>query len=94
MYIESLESFIQQAEELYNASPLKTRYVVKYRHCDGKLVLKVTDDVTVRRSTVAPPHVVTVSPVCFGLQRLKPSSISLSCFLAVPPIQDKPAIRP
>lgn len=23
---------------------LQTRYVMKYRHCDGKLVLKVTDD--------------------------------------------------
>ena len=23
---------------------VQTRYVVKYRHCDGKLVLKVTDN--------------------------------------------------
>lgn len=23
---------------------MQTRYVVKYRHCDGKLVLKVTDN--------------------------------------------------
>ena len=23
---------------------LQTRYVMKYRHCEGKLVLKVTDD--------------------------------------------------
>lgn len=41
--------FLQQAEELYLANPLKTRYTTKYRHCDGKLILKVTDDVTVRR---------------------------------------------
>lgn len=47
MHLESLESFIQQAEELYKANPLKTRYVIKYRHCDGKLSLKVTDDTTV-----------------------------------------------
>ena len=26
----------------------QTRYVMKYRHCDGKLVLKVTDDKVVR----------------------------------------------
>ena len=26
----------------------QTRYVMKYRHCDGKLVLKVTDDLQVR----------------------------------------------
>jgi hypothetical protein len=48
MYIENLDSFVQQAEDLYRGDPLKTRYVMKYRHCDGKLVLKVTDDTTVR----------------------------------------------
>lgn len=47
MYIESWDSFYQQAEELYLQNPLLTRYVTKYRHCDGKLVLKVTDDKTV-----------------------------------------------
>lgn len=47
MYIESVDSFIQQAEDLYRTNPLRTRYVVKYRHCDGKLSLKVTDNVTV-----------------------------------------------
>ena len=49
MYIENFESFAQQAEELCRQSPLKARYVSKYRHCDGKLVLKVTDDTTVRQ---------------------------------------------
>lgn len=47
MYIDSWDSFLQQAEALYRANPLKTRYVTKYRHCDGKLVLKVTDDTVV-----------------------------------------------
>jgi hypothetical protein len=47
MYIESIDSFMQQAEALYRANPLRTRYVVKYRHCDGKLWLKVTDNATV-----------------------------------------------
>lgn len=47
MYIESADSFIQQAEDLYRSNPLRTRYVVKYRHCDGKLSMKVTDDITV-----------------------------------------------
>ena len=28
---------------------LQTRYVMKYRHCEGKLVLKVTDDREVPR---------------------------------------------
>mmetsp|Transcript_37464 Transcript_37464/g.80713 ORF Transcript_37464/g.80713 Transcript_37464/m.80713 type:complete len:115 (-) Transcript_37464:76-420(-) len=44
VYIADFESFIQEAEDLYRASPLDTRYSIKYRHCDGKLVLKVTDD--------------------------------------------------
>lgn len=44
VYIADFESFIQQAEEIYRARPLDTRYSIKYRHCDGKLVLKVTDD--------------------------------------------------
>lgn len=47
MYIDSWDSFLQQAEELWRSNPLKTRLVTKYRHCDGKLVLKVTDDTVV-----------------------------------------------
>ena len=50
MYLETIESFLVQAEDLYRSNPLKTRYSIKYRHCDGKLVVKVTDDVTVRVS--------------------------------------------
>lgn len=44
VYVEDFESFMQQAEELYRCSPLDTRYSIKYRHVDGKLVFKVTDD--------------------------------------------------
>ncbi|KAG1678417.1 hypothetical protein FOA52_015184 [Chlamydomonas sp. UWO 241] len=44
VYIADFEAFMQESEELYRASPLGTRYCIKYRHCDGKLVLKVTDD--------------------------------------------------
>ena len=47
MFVDDFETFIQEAEELYRARPLDTRYCIKYRHCDGKLVLKVTDDVKV-----------------------------------------------
>ena len=46
--VESIDSFVQQAEALYKQNPLKARYVIKYSHCKGKLILKVTDD----RSTV------------------------------------------
>ena len=33
---------------------LQTRYVAKYRHCDGKLVLKVTNDRVVRKPRIRP----------------------------------------
>ncbi|KDD75106.1 hypothetical protein H632_c868p1 [Helicosporidium sp. ATCC 50920] len=46
MYIENWESFMNQAESLFLASPLRTRISTKYRNCDGKLVLKVTDNTT------------------------------------------------
>ena len=46
MYLETVESFLVQAEDLFRTNPLQTRYSIKYRHCDQKLVAKVTDDVT------------------------------------------------
>ena len=45
--MENFESFALQAEALYRQNPRKARFVTKYRHRDGKLVLKVTDDATV-----------------------------------------------
>jgi len=44
MLIESWDEFFQQVEALFRAEPLRTRMVTKYRHCDGKLEIKVTDD--------------------------------------------------
>jgi len=46
VYFDDWDSFKKAAEELYMASPLKTRYLVKYRNVDTKLVLKVTDGPT------------------------------------------------
>ena len=40
------EEFYAASEELLRRRPLATRCVTKYRHCEGKLVLKVTDDTT------------------------------------------------
>ena len=48
MFLENLDDFVQQAEELYLKDPLRVRYVLKYKHKDGKLLLKVTDDKVVR----------------------------------------------
>ncbi|KAG0079142.1 hypothetical protein BGZ93_009591 [Podila epicladia] len=44
--IQQWDEFQKSAEELYSMSPKTTRYVAKYRHADGKLVLKITDDRT------------------------------------------------
>ncbi|KAL6053115.1 Signal recognition particle protein [Balamuthia mandrillaris] len=46
VYISSWDSFYEAAEALYTKEPTRTRYVIKYRHNEGKLVLKVTDDNT------------------------------------------------
>ena len=48
MFLENLDDFVQQAEELYLKDPLRVRYVLKYKHKEGKLLLKVTDDKMVR----------------------------------------------
>jgi len=45
MYIEDWDTFFLQAQELQRKRPLHTRYCIKYSHKEGKLVLKVTDDV-------------------------------------------------
>ncbi|KAG6400853.1 hypothetical protein SASPL_137697 [Salvia splendens] len=44
VYIESWDDFVEKSVQLFRSDPEKTRYAMKYRHCDGKLVLKVTDD--------------------------------------------------
>ncbi|TFK47170.1 signal recognition particle, SRP9/SRP14 subunit [Heliocybe sulcata] len=46
VYISSWQEYQEAAEALYAKSPNKTRYVVKWRASEGKLVLKITDDDT------------------------------------------------
>ncbi|KAI0789291.1 signal recognition particle, SRP9/SRP14 subunit [Abortiporus biennis] len=46
VYITSWQQFQEAAEALYEKSPDNTRYVVKFRSSEGKLVLKITDDTT------------------------------------------------
>lgn len=67
MYIENWDSFYQQAVGLYQSNPLKTRFVTKYRHCDGKLTLKVTDDTTV--GAAGAPHARRVRAAVSGRWR-------------------------
>ncbi|XP_010100084.2 signal recognition particle 9 kDa protein [Morus notabilis] len=44
VYITSWDEFVERSVQLFRADPESTRYLMKYRHCDGKLVLKVTDN--------------------------------------------------
>ncbi|KAJ9543314.1 hypothetical protein OSB04_023021 [Centaurea solstitialis] len=44
VYIISWDDFVERSVQLFRSNPQKTRYVMKYRHSEGKLVLKVTDD--------------------------------------------------
>lgn len=44
MYIQSWQEFQDAAEALYAKSPVDTRYCVKWKASEGKLVLKITDD--------------------------------------------------
>ncbi|XP_010274175.1 PREDICTED: signal recognition particle 9 kDa protein [Nelumbo nucifera] len=44
VYISSWDEFAERSIQLFRADPQSSRYVMKYRHCDGKLVLKVTDN--------------------------------------------------
>ncbi|XP_033105386.1 signal recognition particle 9 kDa protein-like [Anneissia japonica] len=44
-YYTSWDEFSKAAEKLYLSDPSKARVVLKYRHCDGSMKIKVTDDV-------------------------------------------------
>lgn len=43
-FLSTWEEFAKAAERLYLANPTKCRYVMKYRHCDGLVTVKMTDD--------------------------------------------------
>merc|ERR1712002_263751 len=44
-FLNNWEEFAKAAERLYTSDPMKCRFVTKYRHCDGKLSIKITNDV-------------------------------------------------
>ncbi|KAJ3104462.1 Signal recognition particle protein [Phlyctochytrium planicorne] len=43
VYLETFDEFQKAVEDLYANAPNRSRLVVKYRHCDGELVMKITD---------------------------------------------------
>ncbi|EJD04977.1 signal recognition particle, SRP9/SRP14 subunit [Fomitiporia mediterranea MF3/22] len=46
VYIHSWPEYQSAVEALYEQAPERTRYCVKWKPSEGKLVLKITDDVT------------------------------------------------
>ncbi|CAI5444204.1 unnamed protein product [Caenorhabditis angaria] len=44
-YFTNWDEFAKAAERLHSANPDKCRFVTKYNHTAGKLILKFTDDV-------------------------------------------------
>lgn len=44
MRITSWDDFAERAKKMYLDEPLRTRYIVRYSHCQGKFCAKVTDD--------------------------------------------------
>ncbi|KIM37807.1 hypothetical protein M413DRAFT_256340 [Hebeloma cylindrosporum] len=46
VYIHTWQEFQDAAEALYSKSPNNTRYCVKWKSSEGKLVLKITDNTT------------------------------------------------
>ncbi|TSW21789.1 Signal recognition particle 9 kDa protein [Bagarius yarrelli] len=43
-HYQTWEEFARATEKLYLTDPMKARVVLKYRHCDGNLYMKVTDN--------------------------------------------------
>ncbi|KAE9392777.1 signal recognition particle, SRP9/SRP14 subunit [Gymnopus androsaceus JB14] len=46
VYINSWQEYQDAAEALYKKSPNNTRYCIKWKSSEGKLVLKITDNVS------------------------------------------------
>ena len=62
----------------YGQPSLQARYVVKYKHNEGKLVLKITDDRTVRtRPIFARSKLTMLSPLRLYLHRPSHNVISV-----------------
>lgn len=49
------DEFADQAKNLYDSNPIGCRITMKYRHKDGKLIVKVTDNKKVFQYLVEQP---------------------------------------
>lgn len=91
VYLE-WDAFMAAAKKIYLGDPFKTRYTVKYRHHESKLVLKVTDDVVViKYKTDQAADVKKVEKLnneffkLMSLKRLDPASLAAQ--------EDEPAVK-
>ncbi|XP_069349690.1 signal recognition particle 9 kDa protein-like [Eulemur rufifrons] len=50
------EEFSRVAEQLYFTDPMKARVVLEYRHSDGSVCIKVTDDLVCLMYRTDPPQ--------------------------------------
>lgn len=46
-YLDNWDDFYAASERMYLDAPQRFRFTFKYRHCDGKMVLKVTNNAVV-----------------------------------------------
>lgn len=76
MYVATWEEFSQRAKSLYLADPMRTRYCIRYDHSGSSLVVKVTDDVKVRRRGRGSPSACTHMQGCSpgGRASLRPQA--------------------
>mmetsp|Transcript_18804 Transcript_18804/g.28276 ORF Transcript_18804/g.28276 Transcript_18804/m.28276 type:complete len:96 (-) Transcript_18804:116-403(-) len=44
VYFNDFEEFMAASQDMFAKKPLRTRYLVTYRHVSSKVILKVTDD--------------------------------------------------
>lgn len=54
-FVTNWDEFNDRTSALYQNDPVRFRITMKYRHNDGKLVLKVTDDKKVYQYLVEQP---------------------------------------
>jgi len=51
----SIDEFATKVKELYASDPAKVRFVLKYKHHEGTMTLRATNDELVRASPPRPP---------------------------------------
>ena len=64
VHVDNWDAFLAEAQQLTRGAPRTARLLVKYRHVDGRLSVKATDNARVRRvpRPPAPPLAVAASP--------------------------------